>query len=102
MRAAELDLPIGKHRKDPIPESNVLFIPIGISYILSSDPRSAPANIHFGSPVTFKPRKKEDGVEDEKLPEDEKGFVELFTINLKDAMQDAVDKSLSVEHNDAI
>lgn len=96
VRATQLDLPISKHRKDPIPESNALFIPIGISYTPYVDPRFAPANIHFGAPVTFKPRKKKDGMENEKLPEDEKGFVELFTINLEEAMQDAVDKSLPV------
>lgn len=96
VRATQLDLPISKHRKDSIPESNALFIPIGISYTPYVDPQFAPANIHFGAPVTFKSRKKKDSMENEKLPEDEKGFVELFTMNLKEAMQDAVDKSLPV------
>lgn len=66
-----------------------LFIPIGISYTPYVDAKYAPANIHFGTPITF-------GLAEEREKISKDALIQIFTINLQTGMQDAVDQSLPI------
>lgn len=91
IRAAQHEERDGKELLEP----SELFIPVGISYTPYVDPRFAPANIHFGSPVTFEsPDEVAQGSMRQSVESDDKKLVRIFTFNLAKAMQGAVNSSI--------
>lgn len=79
-----------ENHEAPRPEApEALFIPVGITYTPYVDSKYTPANIHFGTPITFGPAEVK-----EKIGKDE--LIQIFTINLQTGMQNAVDQSLPV------